>query len=464
MTPDEIARHHADRPGYELLDYAEVALPIYKLSLRVLLLQHTPLTPMFEFVLRAIRLGVNTADELAACLGIPERMIGDTLRGLHASEEIEIVHGQVGPECFKLTRRGEKTTSSLEQIRPEEQTIKIFYDGLTREPVDASAFALLSGRQAQDAGMKEIPALPNSKVTVADVDLTDAARILSKERSGEGRRDLLAIKEIERKQRLHLPAIAMVFQELGGGDIELAFANETIMLDAHNRAFAMAEGPRKTRLLAEFHKPDRTGSDSFTRKVAALEKAAEKPSQQPTRKRTLRPKSVAAEGTISSLTVHEHPAVLSDAVNTATERVLIICPWITEQVIDRPALTSIRKLLDRKVQLYIGYGIDEDDGAKSKKKKKIPEKLEQLAAEYENFHLREFNDTHEKVLIKDSEFIALGSFNWLSFRGDPDKKLRRERSVKVTDPEYVEKEFALFQARFRAKPKRPRPENIEIGL
>lgn len=77
-----------------------------------------------------------------------------------------------------------------------------------------------------------------------------------------------------------------------------------------------------------------------------------------------------------------------------------------------------------------------------------------LADEFANFELRRFGNTHEKVLVKDSEFIVLTSFNWLSFRGDPSRELRYERGIKVTDPSYVEKEYALLEARFRAKPSR----------
>lgn len=461
MTPDEIARYHADRPGYELLDYAEVALPIYKVSLRVLLLQHTPLTPMFEFVLRAIRLGIDTVGEISACLGIPVAMVDETLRGLHGSDEIEIVQGEQGPDRFALTRKGEKTTVALERVRPEQQTIRIFFDGLTREPIDASAVTLLSGREAQDLGMKEIPALPNSRIDVGDIDLAAAARILSRERSGEGRRDLLSIKEIERKQRLHLPAVAMVFQETGGGEVELLFASETTMLDEHNRRFALAEGPKKTRLLTEFSKPEVTASDSFSRKLATLRRAAEPPPPSG-RKRTLRARPIAAEGSVQTVTVHEHPPLLWDAVHKAKERVLIICPWITEQVIDKAALASIKRLLVRGARLYIGYGIDEDEAARTKRKK-VPEGLVKLADEFENFHLRDFGDTHEKVLIKDDEFVVEGSYNWLSFRGDPDRKLRRERSLKVSDPAFVEKEFALFEARFRSKPRRGRRASEDDG-
>lgn len=456
MTPNDVASFHADRPGYELLDYVEVGLPVYRISMTVSLLQHTPLPPIYEFVLRAIRLGIDHREELSACLGISPAMIEEALRGLHGSEEVAISHGTEGPEQFVLTRKGEKTTSTLERVRPEQQTIPIFFDGLTRQPIDPPAAALLSGRQAEDLGVKEIPALPANRIEVADIDLAAATRVLARERAGEGRRDLLSIKSIVKRMRLHMPAVALVFKEVDGEEVELLFASDKRMLDEHNRAFALAEGPKKTRLLAEFGKPELIGSDSFSRRLSSLRKAAT-PVPPTGRKRTLSARPVAAEGTIQPLGVHEHQPLLMDAISTATERVMIICPWITPEVVDRPALATIRKLLEAGRQLYIGYGIEEGRPPKA-----VPQDLIRMASEFGNFHLRHFGDTHEKVLIKDAEYAVLGSFNWLSFRGDPGRKLRRERSWKVSDPVFVEKEFALFEARFRAKPRRGKPDAEEI--
>ena len=457
MTPDEVAMFHAGRPGYDLLDYAEVALPVYKVTLRVLLLQHTPLTPMYEFVLKAIRLGIDTRDEIAACLGIPAGMVEETLRVLHQSEEVDLRRDDGGSDRFGLTRKGEKTTIELERIRPEQQTIRMFFDGLTRQPMDTSGVSLLSGKEAEELGMREIPAVPHSRIEVGDIDLVAASRILSRERGTQPRRDLIAIKSVENRRRLHMPALAMVFQASGGGDVELLFANETIMLDEHNRRFALAEGPRKVRLLDEFSKPD-VAQDAFSRKVRSLSKLAETPAAAG-RKRTLRAKSPVQDGTIQPLSVQDHPPLLLDALRTATEHVMIICPWITEQVVDGPTLRIIEALLRKGVKLYVGYGIDDGEQLPRRGRKPIPAGIVDLAEKYDNFELRELGDTHEKLLIKDDEFEVVGSFNWLSFRGDPTRKLRREHSVKITDPAYVAGQFAVFEARLRKKPRKAKDES-----
>ncbi|WP_311271318.1 hypothetical protein [Sphingobium sp. WCS2017Hpa-17] len=449
MTPEETARFHADRPGYELIDYAEVCLPIFKIYMVASLLQHTPLPPIYEFVLRTIRLGIDDADGIAACLGIPGRMVQDTLRSLHDTEEVAFKTGDSNEiDRFVLTRKGEKTTASLERIRPEQQTVPIYFDGLTRKPIEPPAQTLLSGKQPEELGLKEIPSLPATRIEVPDIDITEAARIFGRERS-EGRRDLLAIKTIERRMRLHLPVTALVFRPIEGGEVELLFASDNQLLDEHNRAFALAEGPRKTRLLAEFAKADQVGSDSFARRVSQLAKSvdAPKPKSSTAKRTTLRARSAVPDGALQRLTVLDHPPLLRDAIETAEQRVMIFSPWITPLVVDRPTILAFRKLLDRQVTLHVGYGLDDD----RKATKPIPEEFQKLADEFPNFQLRRFGDTHEKVLIKDDEYVVLTSFNWLSFRGDAERKLRRELGIKVSDQAYVEKEYALLEARFRAR-------------
>lgn len=457
MSPEETARFHADRPGFELIDFTEVCLPIFKIYMVASLLLHTPLPPIFEFVLRAIRIGIDDAPSIGACLGIPVRMVEDTLKSLHTSEEIGFQDGEGGPDRFVLTRKGEKTTASLERVRPEQQTIPVYFDGLTRKPIDPPTQELLSGKQPEELGYREIPALPATRIEVSDIDTTAVARLLARERSRDGKRDLLSVKSIERRMRLHLPATALVFRSLSSPDVELLFASETRMLDDHNRAFSLAEGPKKTRLLSEFAKADQFGANAFARKVAQLSKVVDRAAKPAGTTKTLHlPRSPSPE-LIERITVLEHNPLLRLAIGTAVDRLMIFSPWITPLVVDAPMLHALRAMLSRGVRLHIGYGLDEDG---KKPQKPIPAPLEALADEFENFELRRFGNTHEKVLVKDNDFVVMTSFNWLSFRGDPSRPLRHELGFKISDPAVVEREYAILEARFRAKaakkPNQPR--------
>ena len=458
MSPEETARLHADRPGYELIDFAEVGLPVFKIYVVASLLLHTPLPPIFEFVLRCIRLGINDRNRLSGCLGLPVRMVDQALRSLHAAEEITFVPtAPADAEAFALTRRGERTATSLERVLPELQTLPIYFDGLTRVPIAPPAAELLPGRQAAERGLIEIPALPATRVEVDDIDVSSAARLLSRDRATEPRRDLLAIRSIDRRMRLQLPATALVFRAVGSDDIEIAFATGAILLDRHNRAFAVADGPKRSRLLRELAKPDQIGSNSFARRLATLDRQvddAEPRTKASTLTLSTRGRVAYAPGTLRRLLVQDHPPLLHDAVRGATDRLLIVCPWITSQVVDGALLADLETMLGRDVSFYLGYGLDE---GKNKPTRPIPLRLEELAVAYPNFHLKRIGNTHEKVLIKDHQYAVLTSFNWLSFKGDPNRPMRRERGVMISEAQYVDDEFSSFAELFEErKVRRPR--------
>ncbi len=448
MTPEETARYHADRPGFELIDFAEVGLPVFKIYIVASLLLHTPLPPIFEFVLRCVKLEVDSCDEIAACLGIPSRMVDLALKSLFRAEELSFIPSERSEsERFVLTRRGERTVESLEQILPEQQTLPIYFDGLTRKPIAPPAAQLLKGKEATDFGLKEIPALPASRIEAEDIDISLAARLFNQERLGETRRDLLAIKTIDRRMRLHMPATVLVFRSNDGDEIELSFAIESKMLDEHSRAFALAEGPKKARLLTDLTKPHLIGADSFSRRISAIDRQIDDAPVAGKRPRlTLSTKSPQLpRNSLRRLGVLEHPPLLWDAIMNAKERLLIICPWITSQVVDGRMLKEIEAMLERKVRFYLGFGLDEEGG---KKVKPIPLQLEKLSTRYENFVLERLGNTHEKILIKDADYVVFTSFNWLSFRGDPHRALRLERGVCITEQEFVESEFVALAPRF----------------
>ena len=49
----------------------------------------------------------------------------------------------------------------------------------------------------------------------------------------------------------------------------------------------------------------------------------------------------------------------------------------------------------------------------------------------------------------DNKFVVQSSFNWLSFRGDPNKTFRDEAGVYITIPEYIEELFNRYAPRFQ---------------
>src|SRR5690606_20477542 len=110
---------------------------------------------------------------------------------------------------------------------------------------------------------------------------------------------------------------------------------------------------------------------------------------------------------------------------------------------------SLDALLRANVTVHIGYGLDEGKGwgtgAPGQSKTPITEKakkdLETLSRKYPNFHLVFVGNTHRKLLVSDDEFAVTTSFNWLSFRGDPQDKPRDEYGEVFRKRSQVEKRY-----------------------
>jgi phosphatidylserine/phosphatidylglycerophosphate/cardiolipin synthase-like enzyme len=149
--------------------------------------------------------------------------------------------------------------------------------------------------------------------------------------------------------------------------------------------------------------------------------------------------------------VYEHPRLLEKALTKSQKRVLIISPWIRAQVVDSSFMDKLKAALRRGVAVYIGYGYPEDRKEKDEPRpsdKIAEENLHRLAKQFKNLTVCRLGDTHAKVLISDSNFIVTGSFNWLSFCGDPGRGFRDEQGTLVEIPEHIDDVFREQMKRF----------------
>ena len=141
--------------------------------------------------------------------------------------------------------------------------------------------------------------------------------------------------------------------------------------------------------------------------------------------------------------VQEHRTWLINSIKSSKFRICILSGWATSYVIDNDFKLLIKEALKRGVKVYLGFGYQSSD-------KKINTKFEDKAAKL-LWELREWCQNiqgdgeievfefanHAKVLIKDDEYVVIGSFNWLSNA----KGRNLERSWVVKDKFLVDNEF-----------------------
>jgi phosphatidylserine/phosphatidylglycerophosphate/cardiolipin synthase-like enzyme len=151
------------------------------------------------------------------------------------------------------------------------------------------------------------------------------------------------------------------------------------------------------------------------------------------------------------LETFEHPAILERALDESKEKLLIVAPWIRPAVVDASFLDRLETLLKRDVRVVIAWGIDSSTKAKDADPR-ILAKLEQLAARFKKLTVHWLGNTHAKVLISDNSFVVAGSFNWLSFKGDPAQTFRDERSFLIAHGPTVRRAFEIEMKKLGLKP------------
>jgi len=138
----------------------------------------------------------------------------------------------------------------------------------------------------------------------------------------------------------------------------------------------------------------------------------------------------------------QHRQELIDAVISASDRLIILSGWIVSYVVNDRFASQLETAIKRGVQIYIGYGWEDSYGNHKGTDSHIEamNRLERLKGLYSgNLHVGKFAN-HQKILIKDDEYIVCGSNNWLSnnlFKN-------AEMSLKIFSPSLTKSEGERF--------------------
>ena len=149
---------------------------------------------------------------------------------------------------------------------------------------------------------------------------------------------------------------------------------------------------------------------------------------------------VTASSQVRSVSVFEHPDLLNFALQSATDRILIISPWIRRAVVTTDFLSNVEQRLRAGVRVTIAHGYGEDDRGSDADALR---RLKNLAERYDEFTFVRVQNTHAKILIFDENWVST-SFNWLSFKGDPQRTYRMEEGTLVAIPSRVDSEYSRY--------------------
>ncbi|MEG4573493.1 phospholipase D-like domain-containing protein [Microcoleus sp. N3A4] len=501
LTPEELRRYD-NRTGFDLVSCRQVGLPVYKITVQVLTQLRKPIPPIEEYVLKSINVGLSSEEDIGGFLGLEPPIIRDAMINLRMSEDIDLIapHDSL-MQVWKLTKKGEGTLRDAKIIVPEERTFDINFDGLLRHPrwYGQLESRLLKPKDLRDKDIIEIEPSPKKPPELSDLKLKDVDVII---RQIEGaskakvkqERDLLALKAIERRQRFFQPALILIYKAKDSDDVQVAFAIDAVLSNEHEAAFARAKGVKKLRLLEALREsaPQKLAAEvlghefvaqaplqqveALKEEVSAAQAQIEaqieitrntlertedqeeklileeqlQEAQQQIEKLQVKLDSLLAAVPMRWLEMYEHRPLLEQALQDSQERLMIISPWIRASSVNKRFIQQFENLLKRGVQVFIGYGLGENDDKKYQSDIQAEKNIQKLASQYkDNFRLKRLGDTHAKILISDVKFAVTTSFNWLSFKGDRDRTFRDERGTLVSDPQKIDELFDSYRSRFK---------------
>ena len=138
-----------------------------------------------------------------------------------------------------------------------------------------------------------------------------------------------------------------------------------------------------------------------------------------------------------------------ESLKRAKRSVLIVSPWMTEQVIDDSFLKILRDLAKQGILVLIGWGIARDIRAEEHPpSKELLDSLQSIQTPdgVPAVGVWWLGNHHIKEVVVDQSIYMMGSHNWLSYRGD--RVPRGESVFYVTTPEMIKNALDYLEPLF----------------
>ena len=419
----------------QLLAVEEAAVPVTVVQADVLAQERKPLPIIEEFLVRLVAEGVDDASEVAGMLGLQRDLVLEAAAIQVSENSLRRSNGRLS-----LTAQGKEVVRNLAATQPVIRQLPVVFDRLVWRLADYSRSGLMTKRDAQEQGRQILPAAQKARIGLADITTEGFNALLSARDGRERRVEILRVRKVAPNTHRFLPAQLLVYGDPARGDIELAVCidgelqqDHGLALDSINAVERMGlsvGGPEPRPVLdadLEDLRVDLAGVEEIVAAVPEENSSAA---------------AVVSELAVRGVGVFEHPDLLGEALDTAKQRLLVISPWVRSAVVTTEFIAKLERRLRAGVEVTIAHGYGDDDSGSDEYALK---RLENLHSRYrDRFTLARLKNTHAKILIFDGQWVST-SFNWLSFRGDPERTYRMEEGTLVSIPNRVDAAYERYR-------------------
>ncbi|MGE7588522.1 phospholipase D-like domain-containing protein [Peribacillus sp. NPDC101480] len=130
-------------------------------------------------------------------------------------------------------------------------------------------------------------------------------------------------------------------------------------------------------------------------------------------------------------------------------KMLMVSPWISAVVVDRDMLSRLQQFAKQGKTLYISWGIAKNMEAEDRKPSPaLLKRLQEITHEdgTQAVFVRWFGNQHNKEIVVDARTHLLGSYNWLSYRGE--YNIRHESVVVIKEEKVIKDTTVYIEAKF----------------
>ena len=462
-----MARAKRRFPGSAVNAAYPMGWPVYAVRLTLLVLAEQEIATVARYLLQLAARGAAEPSEFSRLLGLSDKFIAGAAAEL-LSRELVV---QRPDRQLEITESGRKALAAGGRSwSPQREYLTVPFDPIAHRILDLGPSGLL---HPDDAGKTGLFLLPRSgdKPRLTELPL-EGIRKYARYEEGLKAKEIVEVAEIHhRDARLRYRSDLTVVKLIASAGSQPTFAvfqgrkyleEETFALQRlaesganltpeeytlDNVRWSPSPGasPEETQLMAAMREDyltvQATEQSIIDTQVAQQDTADDQERQELARqmerleaeRNDLARRLAASEeqlsaqtdGAVRILKTGEHRPLLLHAIDTAAAELTIVSAFISPEAFDGEIRRKLFQALKQEVRVRIVWGLGTTGRSRESDRKRTRGQaalapLEESARKAGLAHLLTVHrvETHQKFILCDDKFVAQGSFNWLSNRGD----------------------------------------------
>lgn len=456
---NKIRKYHS-LPEAIVIDCKRIGYPFYILHLDLTYLSNRDIELLEEFVMKCINNGLTNIRDISNFLGLDNHITEKVLSELVSRDLVK------REEHLKLTQDGLDALHKQTILATVCETKTFYLDALNGKLTHYFSFKSFDSKKYSHSSLNKIIKKPRKNKVEDLIDYYQDIENFLQSPSNPNYIELVQVNSIE-KVYLQWHEILLVLYKNDPSDNEIEyeiFSRNSIQQDYRATIEQLySEGKKILEPIFKEMKKDDLFNESLkdffpkisdddiknveqiTAKISSFDDPdffTESKSQnnliknEDKRNLERQLQQLQAETRISEVIhTYELRNYLFKSLKEAQTRLMIVSPWIKRNVVNQEFLSVLEDTLKRKVKVYIIYGIK---GSKFQNDTWSIKELEKLSDNYKNLKFSKTRNSHRKLVICDDKFAIAGSFNFLSFRADPNLTYRDELGIVLKDKQTIE--------------------------